>query len=64
MKHARATLHVGNLLLFTSGTKDFCAVAVYVISTHLFAPSSSTAPRSPSFMISFVPGTVLDRHYA
>lgn len=64
MKHASATLHVGNLLLFTPGTKDFYAVAMHVISTHLFSPSSSTAPRSSSFKISFVPGTVLDRHYA
>ena len=45
---------------FHSCTKDICTVVVYVISTHLFSPSSSIAPRSSSFMISFVPGTVLD----
>ena len=41
-----STLHVDNLLLFTPGTRDFCAVAVDVIFTHgLFPPSSSTATR-------------------
>lgn len=41
MKHSISTLHVDNLLLFTPGPEDFCAVAVDIIFTHglfLFLP--------------------------
>lgn len=34
MKQTISTLHVDSLFLFTTGTKDFCAVAVDVIFTH------------------------------
>ena len=42
MKHDAASLHVDNLLLFTPGTKDFCAVAYFY--SWYFSLFSSTAP--------------------